>query len=353
MTSRGHTVEVCLEAGAEQFVGPAAFLACGAVVVDSGRGPVWGPQRRPAAVILAPACSGLLARLAWGMADSPAVAIAVDASLVRVIVPELDAMTREHPAVQENLRLLAEDGFRVLDSESEGEMVGEILAATLGGMGGKGGDLAGRRVVVSAGGTHEPLDSVRFIGNRSSGKMGLAVARAALHRGAEVTVVAANIGSREPGVAWVPVETVAEMERASVAEVREADALVMAAAVSDFTPSGSGTGKVRRRDGLKVEFEPTTDILESIRRRYSQLAVVGFAATFGDPRPDAREKLERKGANVVVGNDISRAGIGFGADENEVCIVTRETERLVGRTSKEEVAHVILDVLVSELNAKG
>jgi phosphopantothenoylcysteine decarboxylase/phosphopantothenate--cysteine ligase len=325
-------------------VGPAAY-AC------SGYRPVVRPSRLPDAVVFAPATAAELARLAWGLAEGPALESALSGSRAYVVALELDGETARHPAVRENVRRVRAAGGWVLEPV-DGKMArpGAVAAAVFGGL---GGPLSGKKVLVTAGGTREPLDSVRFIGNRSSGKMGLALARQALGSGAEVSVVAANVGEPEPGVEWVEVETVYEMERETLRLAAEADILIMAAAVSDFTPVGVGPGKVRRREGLKVEFESTPDILAGVRGRYPDLYVVGFAATFGDPAPDARDKLERKGADMLVGNDISRQGIGFGADENEVVIVTREGERAVSRTSKEEVARAILDVLTAETSAKG
>jgi phosphopantothenoylcysteine decarboxylase / phosphopantothenate---cysteine ligase len=225
--------------------------------------------------------------------------------------------------------------------------VGEIVAGLLGGL---GGPMSGLRLLVTAGGTHEPMDSVRFIGNRSSGKMGLAVAREGLRLGAEVTVVAANVGAEEPGTETLHVETVEELRAEVLKRAEGADALVMAAAVSDFTPASPVGEKIRRREGTtSLELAPTDDILGSVTERYPDLFVVGFAATHGDPLDDARDKLGRKGADLIVGNDISGEGVGFGADENEVYVVGREEERFVPRASKQEVAGVILDTMMVEM----
>jgi phosphopantothenoylcysteine decarboxylase/phosphopantothenate--cysteine ligase len=343
LTEAGYSVKPLLAPGAERFVGPAAFAAAGV--------PLSGPPEDPDAVAFAPAGPDVLSRLAWGVADAPTFEKALSGRRGCVVALEMDAGTLAHPAVRRNIRRVRESGCRVLEPEG-GRMAppGGIAAALFRSL---GGELAGRRIVVTAGGTREPLDAVRFIGNRSSGKMGLAVAREALARGADVSVVAANLGTPEPGVEWIPVETVAEMERAVLEAVARADALIMAAAVSDFTPTAPGRGKVRRREGLKVEFRSTPDILARVRESFPHLFMIGFAAAFGDPLPDAREKLERKGADIIVGNDISRPEIGFGSDENEVCIVSRGEERRVGRASKREIARVILDVLISELNRKG
>jgi phosphopantothenoylcysteine decarboxylase / phosphopantothenate---cysteine ligase len=326
-------VEVILEPGARHFVGPAAF-----------EGPtVSEPSEPPEAIVFAPATAGTLARLAHGLSGVLAGRV--------FVAPDLDASTAEHPAVKENLALLREDGCRIIPGRG-GSMAParEVVAGVLGGL---DGPMSGLKVLVTAGGTREPMDSVRFIGNRSSGKMGLAIAREALRLGAEVSVVAANVEGREPGTEWAAVETVEEMREEVLRRGGEADALVMAAAVSDFKPASPVEEKIRRGEGgLSLELEATADILKAVRERYPDLFVVGFAATHGDPVPDAREKLGSKGANLVIGNDISREGIGFGADENEVYVVGRGGERFVPRASKEDVARVILETLLEEMSAE-
>jgi phosphopantothenoylcysteine decarboxylase/phosphopantothenate--cysteine ligase len=218
-----------------------------------------------------------------------------------------------------------------------------------------GGSLSGLRVLVTAGGTREPIDKIRFVGNRSSGKMGRALAREAYRYGAKVTVVAANVEGKEPSVRWVDVETYAQIEEATTKYSKEADALIMAAAVSDFTPVSTEEGKIRRgsTDELDLKLVTTGDILKAVRESNPELFMVGFAATFGDPLPDAREKLETKGINLMVGNDVSQEGAGFGSDENEVVIVGHAEgagECFVPRASKTEVAHAILDALVQEID---
>jgi phosphopantothenoylcysteine decarboxylase/phosphopantothenate--cysteine ligase len=334
ITGTGRRVEVILEPGTRHFVGPAAFES---LTVEE-------PSEPPEAIVFAPATAGTLARLARGLGG-------VYAGRV-FVAPDLDASTAEHPAVKENLTLLREDGCRIIPGRG-GDMAParEVVAGVLGGL---DGPMSGLKVLVTAGGTREPMDSVRFIGNRSSGKMGLAIAREALRLGAEVTVVAANVeGGREPGTEWAAVETVEEMREEVLRRGGEADALVMAAAVSDFKPASPVEEKIRRAEGgLRLELEATADILKAVRARYPDLFVVGFAATHGDPVPDAREKLGSKGANVVIGNDISREGIGFGADENEVYVVDRGGERFVPRASKEDVARYILETLLEEMSAE-
>jgi phosphopantothenoylcysteine decarboxylase/phosphopantothenate--cysteine ligase len=226
-----------------------------------------------------------------------------------------------------------------------------IVGATLNSL---RGPLSGVRILVTAGGTHEPIDKVRFVGNRSSGKMGKAIAREAYRRGAEVIVVAANVEEREPGIRWVDVETYAEAEEATTRLAAHADALIMAAAISDFTPAEVDEGKIRRSttEELDLKLVTTGDILQAVRKSNPRLFMVGFAATFGDPAPDAREKLGSKGIDLVVGNDIAHEGSGFGSDENEVYIVGRKGEQFVPRASKTEVASEILEAVASEMLGK-
>jgi phosphopantothenoylcysteine decarboxylase / phosphopantothenate---cysteine ligase len=328
----GNRVEVILGQKARRFVGPAAFRDV--ALVDE-------PSETPEAVLFAPAPADTLARLARGMDGRFAAST--------VVAPDLDAGTAGHPAVRENLDLLREDGYRIVEGREGGTASrGEIVAGLLGSL---DGPLSGLRLLVTAGGTREPIDSVRFIGNRSSGRMGFAVAREALRLGAEVTLVAANVDRVEPGTRYFTVETVEDLRDEVLDLAADSNALVMAAAVSDFTPASQVREKIRRSSGTtSLELAPTTDILEAVREQYPDLFVVGFAATHGDPVADAREKLSKKGANLVVGNDISREGVGFGAAENEVYVVGREKERFVPRASKEQVARVILDSMMAEMD---
>ena len=339
LVSAGHDVEVALEPRTKLFVGPAAFAGL-APVVEASSAP-------PDAVVFAPATAGTLARLARGLGGTNSRFHAPGVPIV--VAPELDEGTAAHPAVRENVALLEADGVRVVvggtgEMESPVGVAGAVLNAM-------GGPLAGLRVLITAGGTREPIDRVRVISNRSSGKMGRAIAREAWWRGAEVTVVAANVGEAEPGVCWVPVETYAELEEATMRLALEADALVMAAAVSDFTPAEVHQGKIRRggRKALELKLVATGDILEAVRGRNPKLFMVGFAATHGNPVPDAREKLARKGVDLVVGNDVSLAGTGFGSDDNEVYIVGRRGEHFVPRASKREVAGRVLDALAANI----
>ena len=342
LTSAGHRVEIVLGRGTEHFIGPAAFATSGGSVVEEA-------TEVPEALIFAPATAGILARLARGLGDDPAEHVYATGTRPTVVAPEMDEATGKHPAVRENAELLRKDGCRVLEGSGKGmASPGEISNAVLNAL---GGPLSGLRVLVTAGGTQEPIDKVRFVGNRSSGKMGRAAAREAVRRGAEVMVVAANVGVKEPGVRWVDVEDYAGLEEATTRLATHADVLVMAAAVSDFTPAEVNEGKIRRggTEELELRLVATGDILQTVRESNPDLFMVGFAATHGNPVPDAREKLGSKGINLVVGNDISISGSGFGSDENEAYIVSEAGEQFVPRTSKTEVARAILDAVAMEI----
>jgi phosphopantothenoylcysteine decarboxylase/phosphopantothenate--cysteine ligase len=278
------------------------------------------------------------------------------------VAPAMNARMYEHPATQANLRLLAERGVTVI-GPGEGELAShgergigrlaepaELLAACEALLAGPG-PLSGRRVLVTAGGTREPIDSVRYVGNRSSGRMGLALAGEARHRGAEVTLIAANVTlAPPPRVRLIEVGTAAELLDACTQEFARCDVLLMAAAVADFRPAAPFAEKLKKdsdrgRAGLTLEFEATEDVLGALaaRRRRDQI-VVGFAAEHGEGAlAYARAKRERKQLDAIVVNDISRPDIGFDVPENEVTILTDEGERRVPRASKAQVAGAILD----------
>nr|MDP9418956.1 bifunctional phosphopantothenoylcysteine decarboxylase/phosphopantothenate--cysteine ligase CoaBC [Actinomycetota bacterium] len=231
----------------------------------------------------------------------------------------------------------------------------EIVAACASALAGhRGGDLAGLRVLVTAGGTRECIDAVRFLGNRSSGKQGHALAAEAAARGAEVTLVTTAGLAWPVGVERIEVETAAEMEHAVIERSHDADVVVMAAAVADFRPKEAVSTKLHRADGVpEVVLEPTTDILAALaaRRRPGQ-TLVGFAAEHGDPRPGAVEKLRRKGVGLVVGNDVSAPGVGFGHDTNAVVIVGAGGMELnVGPADKRVVARAVLDAVLDHRSA--
>ena len=387
----GHAVRVIQTESSLRFVGAASFAAItGAPVLsdefeaDPARGaypgdplPAHAPISHLALVeradtyLIAPASANTVAKLAGGLADNLLTAAALAARCPVIVAPAMNAKMYEHPATQANLRLLAERAVTVLppaagDLASRGEHgIGrlpepaELLAAVDAALDPAGalnpagalkpaGELLGRRVLVTAGGTREPIDSVRYIGNRSSGAMGIALAAEAARRGAEVTMIAANVAlPRPPAVRVIEVATAAEMLAACEREFPACDVLLMAAAVADFRPATPVAGKLKKDSGPAPELalEPTEDILSTLaaRRRPDQI-VVGFAAEHGEGGlVYARHKRERKRLDAIVLNDISRPGIGFDAAENEVIIITAAGERPVARASKAEVAGAVLD----------
>ena len=312
--------------------------------------------------VVAPASANTVAKLAQGLADNLLTSAALASTTPLVVAPAMNSHMYAHAATQANLELLRSRGARIVEPgtgrlASKGEWgVGrlaeppEILAAVEEALADTAAytphSLDGLRVLITAGGTRERIDSVRYIGNRSSGRMGLALAEEAARRGADVTLVAANVTLALPATA-VPVETTAELAAAVRDRFRDADVLIMAAAPSDFRPADPVDAKISREggDGLSIELEPTTDIVAAVaaERRPDQ-TVIGFAAEHGDGALErGREKLVRKGLDAVVVNDISRSDIGFDSTDNEVTIVLAEGERQVGRRPKTEVAATILD----------
>ncbi len=327
--------------------------------------------RRADVYAIVPASANTIAKLAHGMADNLLTSAALASPAPLLIAPAMNDRMYEHPATQANLEMLAARGARIVPPgtgqlASKGEFgIGrlaeppDVLAAieeAIGGTGFAPRSLDGLRVLVTAGGTREPIDAVRYVGNRSSGRMGFALAEEAARRGAEVTVIAANVSlPRANGVDYIDVETAAELEQAAREAFAKADVLLMAAAVADFRPASPEASKISKtgRDGLTVELEPTTDVLAALaaERRPGQ-TIVGFAAEHGEGAAErAREKLERKGVDAIVLNDVSRPGIGFDAAENEVSIVTRAGMQEVPRALKAEVARAIIEV-VEELHAE-
>ncbi len=378
-TKEGHAVRVLMTPAAERFVGPASFEGItGAPVLsdeferDSARGAFPGdaaPDHDPIghlevvanadAYLIAPASANTIAKVAAGIADSMVTTSFLACSAPRLVAPAMNDRMYRDAATQANLSTLRQRGITVIEPEegalaSRGEHgVGRLpepralLDAIEHAAPAPIGPWDGLRVLVSAGGTREPIDPVRFIGNRSSGRMGLAIAERAARRGAEVTVVAANVSLlAAPGVRRVDVETASELAGALGREFDSTDVLVMAAAPADFRPRSAAGEKIHREGsgGMELHLEPTEDILAglSANRREDQ-TIVGFAAETDHDPGRAREKLERKGADAIVFNDVSRSEIGFESTENEVVIVEPSGEHPVPLASKEQVADAILD----------
>jgi phosphopantothenoylcysteine decarboxylase/phosphopantothenate--cysteine ligase len=411
-TEAGHSVRVIQTPNSQRFVGAASFAALsGGAVLRSEfeRDPLRGsypgeplPEHDPAShlelvrradvFLIAPASANTLAKLAHGLADNLLCTAALAASCPLLVAPAMNSRMYEHPATQANLELLAARGVRVIEpgvgrlgtpgeygigrlaepaellaaveaelgvgggrrfgGSDDGGLDGALDAGSTRGHGGlyEVGGWSGRRVLVTAGGTREAIDAVRYIGNRSSGRMGFAIADAAAERGAEVVVIAANVAlERDPRIRYVDVESAAELARACESELDGADVLVMCAAVADFVPVGKLNGKLSRREQerLTLELEASPDILATLSaRRRSNQTVVGFAAEHGaGGLARARAKLVGKQLDLIVYNDIAEPGIGFDAIENEVTLISADGEQLLRRSPKADIAGALLDAI--------
>jgi phosphopantothenoylcysteine decarboxylase / phosphopantothenate---cysteine ligase len=378
-TLAGHGVRVLMTPAARRFVGAASFegIVGAPVLVDEfERDPLRGafagealPDHDPIGhlelaanadvYLIAPGSANTIAKLAAGIADSMLTTSFLACPAPRAVAPAMNDRMYGDAATQANLATLRERGVRVIEPEdgalaSRGERgVGRLpsperlLAEVEALLPAARGSWDGLRVLVTAGGTREPIDAVRFIGNRSSGRMGMALAEQAARRGANVTLIAASVSLPGPaGVRRIDVETTRELAAALREEFPACHVLLMAAAVADFRPAEAEEGKLSREgDDLELRLEQTEDVLAEIARlRSDGQTLVGFAAEHGaDAIERARAKLDRKGLDAIVFNDVSRAEIGFDSALNEVVIVERDGERRVALAPKEEVAAAILD----------
>jgi phosphopantothenoylcysteine decarboxylase/phosphopantothenate--cysteine ligase len=378
-TLAGHGARVLMTETATRFVGAASFEGIvGAPVLvneferDPMRGAFPGEEAvshdpighlelaaRCDAYLVAPASANTIAKLASGAADSMLTTSFLACAAPRLVAPAMNNRMYADAATQANLATLRERGVEVIEPD-EGKLAsrGEhgrgrlpdpelLLARVEASLPSGDRPWDGLRVLVTAGGTREPIDTVRFIGNRSSGRMGIALAAAAAKRGAEVTLIAANVAlPAPPGVHRVEVETTAELARAAGEEFPRAHVLLMAAAPADFRAANPAEGKLQR-SGLDLSLEPTEDILAALSARRSEgQTIVGFAAEAAASREAAveraRGKLARKGADLIVFNDVSNPEIGFESERNAVTLIGREEEREVAIASKDEIAEAIL-----------
>jgi phosphopantothenoylcysteine decarboxylase / phosphopantothenate---cysteine ligase len=376
-TVAGHGVRVLMTESAGRFVGAASFEGItGAPVLISEfeRDPMRGafpgdpqPEHDPIghlevvancdAFLVAPASANTIAKLAAGMADSMLTTSFLACVAPRLIAPAMNDRMYADAATEANLATLRERGVEVIEPgegrlASRGEFgkgrlpdPAELLARVESVLPTGHRPWDGLRVLVTAGGTREPIDPVRFVGNRSSGRMGLALAAAAARRGAEVTLIAANVSPPEPpGVRRIDVETADQLAEAARAEFPACNVLLMAAAPADFRAAEPATGKLKRQGGLDVHLEPTEDILASLTAiRTEAQTVVGFAAEHGEGGAErARAKLSRKGADLIVLNDVSNPEIGFESPDNAVTLIDAETETPVPQAPKDAIADAIL-----------
>jgi phosphopantothenoylcysteine decarboxylase / phosphopantothenate---cysteine ligase len=366
LVGAGADVRVMMTAAAERFVGKDTFAAL-------TRNPVHTDlfERTDTVLhvrlaheadlaVVAPATANLLARLALGLADDLLTSTLLEARCPLVVAPAMHTGMWTHPATQTNLDTLRERGVMVVGpvegplaagDEGPGRMADpeDIFAAVLdaaGRAGLHGSPLSGVPVLVTAGPTHEPIDAVRFIGNRSSGRMGYAVAEELARRGARVTLVSGPVELSPPGgVEVVRVQTAEEMADAVLERFPDTRAVVMAAAVADYRPADPASGKIKKSSGPpELVLEPTTDILATLGAKRDRQVLVGFAAETGDLESEGRRKLVDKGLDLIVVNAVGRPGTGFGSDTNEAGIVAASGADVAVRTwTKRELAAAIVD----------
>jgi phosphopantothenoylcysteine decarboxylase/phosphopantothenate--cysteine ligase len=381
-TRAGHGVRVLMTPTATRFVGAASFegIVGAPVLMDEfERDPLRGafpgersPDHDPIghlevvanadAYLVAPASANTIAKLAAGICDSILTTAFLACAAPRAVAPAMNDRMYEDAATQDNLHLLRERSVHVIEPEagplaSRGEHgVGRLpapdrlLAEIEAMLPSAPGAWDGMKVLVTAGGTREPIDAVRYVGNRSSGRMGVSLAERAAERGAAVTLIAANVALPAPGrVRRIDVSTAAELADAMRREFPDSHLLLMAAAVADFRPARAESGKISREDGggLELHLEPTEDVLAAAtaQRREDQVVVAFAAEHGGEAVARARDKLRRKGADAIVVNDISRSEIGFESEFNEVVVIDADGEHQVPLGPKDEVADAILDLV--------
>ncbi len=355
-------VQVAMTRSAQRFVGEVSFagLSRRSVLTDDPMpgGPIYphlDAARAARVMAVVPCSANTLARLAQGLADDVVAESALALAGHLLVAPAMNHRMWLHPATQQNLQTLIARGATIVGPDqgslAEGEeglgrlaqpdRIVQAIRMQLG-----DGSLRGKRVLITAGGTREPLDSVRYLGNRSSGRMGVALADEALARGADVTTILANTLVRPLGGVQIDAPTAADLQRAAMEHAPQADLILMAAAVADFRPAAPEAAKRPRVGGWDLRLEPTEDVLAGIakQRRPGQV-IVGFAAEDSEDIGRAREKLERKGVDLIVLNDISDPTIGFDATDNAVVLVTATDAQHVSRAPNEQIAAAILDRL--------
>ncbi len=367
LTTEGADVTVAMTQSATRFVTPLTFevLSKQPVAIDLFAGgqemPHLSLPERADAVLVAPATANILAKSAAGLADDLLSAMLLNTRCPLIFAPAMDGDMWDHPAVQANVEALRKRGAVVLEPEvgplasgavAKGRLPKEtVILAALKEQLGRKLDWTGQRVLLSAGPTQEAIDPVRFISNRSSGKMGFALAEAARDRGAEVVLVSGPTAlPAPPAVTVVPVETAKEMQAELLRRLPWSTVVIMAAAVADFRPKRPATDKVKKlqHDRHELELERTDDILTQLAERRTTQFLVGFAAETGPIVAQAREKLRRKGADLIVGNNVAAEGSGFGSDTNAAVLVGRQGIIAdLAVMPKRQLADRILDAVLS------
>jgi phosphopantothenoylcysteine decarboxylase / phosphopantothenate---cysteine ligase len=370
LQDRGLRVQVIMTRAAQEFVRPLTFAALSGekVITDLFGAGAEEPNIDSAvehiavaqaidALVVAPATADVIAKFAHGEANDFLTTLFLATTAPVVVAPAMNVNMWDHPATKANIETLKRRGVNVVDPDSgylACGMVGagrlaandKIVDATLRSLNAMP-DLAGETVLITAGGTREPIDPVRYIGNRSSGRMGYALAEAALRRGAKVILVSGPSALKPPANAtFIPIQTAAEMRNAVMSSLSEATIIIKAAAVSDFTVRQVAPEKIKRKGPITLELEPTADILAEIGAQKNGRIVVGFAAETEHVLQNARKKLQAKSLDAIVLNDVSQPGIGFDSERNAVTILTPNGAENIPETSKWEIAHRVLDTVV-------
>lgn len=371
LQDRGIRVQVIMTQAAQEFVRPLTFAALsGEKVITSmfASGEEHEPNIDSAiehiavaqsidALLVAPATADVLAHFAQGIASDFLTTLYLATTAPVVVAPAMNVNMWNHPATQANLEVLRKRGVRIVDPGSgylacgmtgagrlaENEAVVAALLEALG----ASQDLAGETLLITAGPTREKIDPVRFLTNRSSGRMGYAIAEAALRRGARVLLVSGPTSLTPPGAAEVTqVDSTEEMREAVFKLLPQATILIKTAAVSDYRPKTAAVQKMKRKGSMTLELEPTPDILKELSSRKTSQIVIGFAAETENVLENARQKLVAKSLDAIVVNDVSREGVGFDSDRNAVTIITRDNVIEVPETTKWEVAQRVLEQAV-------
>lgn len=369
-------VQVVMTRSAQEFVRPLTFAALTGQKVITG---LFGPESAEAApnvdaavehialaqeidaLVVAPATADIIAKFANGIADDFLTTLYLATKAPVIIAPAMNVNMWEHAATQKNLSILRERGIRIVEPDSgylacgmtgAGRLAANetIVSATMDALNAAKtqGELSGETVLITAGPTREPIDPVRYIGNRSSGKMGYALAEAALKLGANVILVSGPTALKAPkGAEMISVQTAEEMRIVVMERLESASIVIKAAAVADYRPKQALAQKIKRKGAISVELEPTADIVAEIARLRKEQIIVGFAAETEDVMANARKKLAAKSLDAIVVNDVSKPNIGFDSDRNAVTILTADDAIQVPEASKQQVAQAILKFVAS------
>lgn len=363
LTEAGAIVDVIMTEAATRFIAPLSFgsVTAGNVFTDLFNDPLSHIKvtEGASAMVIAPATANIVGKMANGIADDMLTTAYMAFKGKVIIVPSMNWRMYENPATKKNLEILQSYGVIQLGPEKGALACGEsntgrmaevedIIEEIFRSLSKK--DFLGKRVVITAGPTREYIDPIRFISNRSSGKMGYALARIASRRGAEVILISGPSNLKPPkGVSIVSVETTSEMRDAVMSNIKDSDILIMAAAVADFSSEDKSEVKIDSRDGLILKLQRTPDIIKEVTSLDKRLFVVAFSAETGKNLDRARQKLIEKNADIIVFNDVTESGAGFDVDTNKITIIDRERRESFPLMTKEEAAQLILDRITKGL----